>query len=504
MLTESTRGTGRGRGAGLKIFLAGTVLIVPFVLGSCSSTPEWAQPTEWWDAVAGDDEDEKVKEARAQDEQPYPSLSGTPARPQPGTTSAERAEIKQELAADREAARYTDQTLRASGARSADAATAPAPAPAPASSGAATATTTAAAKPPAPEPASSSALASGSSASSSASTAAAAGTTSQGIDTTMKASTSATDPGRPMSVPSIVQRRPDEVPQSSRIEELTRPPGSSASTSTTTSSSYASTTASAPSPAPAPVAAPAPATTTAMATTAAAATTATNGAAKSVAQPGHVAAATAPAPPPVTPATMQVAAKLPVGQDQSTLAQVFAANVVAQSSRSFPDAKGTVFQAPSAPPISQWGAAIPPIVRDTYNAALNESAPATAAGAPLPQFAPGAPATVVHFGHGSASVDAKGRRLLRQFAAEAKQSGGFVRVVGHASQRTGDMPYSRHKATNFNLSVDRANAVAKELRKQGVPSQRILVEARGDQDPLYFEFMPNGEAQNRRVEVFLQ
>jgi len=301
-----------------------------------------------------------------------------------------------------------------------------------------------------------------------------------------------------MSVPSIVQRRPGEVQESSRIEELTRPRGARASSNLGSAAAR-----------PAPVAAPAP--TPSPATQPSPTTTA-------AAQPAPVTAAASQAPvaapmpqtpPALQPAVRQVASELPVGQDQSTLAQVFAANVVAQTSRSYPEAKGTVFQAPSAPPIAQWGAAIPPIVRDTYNAALNESAPAqlgngTNGSNGALQFAPGAPSAVVHFGHGSASLSGKARQELRAFAAAAKARDGFIRVVGHASQRTGDMPYSRHKAANFNMSMDRANAVARELRKQGVAPQRILVEARGDEDPIYFEFMPNGEAQNRRAEVFLQ
>jgi outer membrane protein OmpA-like peptidoglycan-associated protein len=42
------------------------------------------------------------------------------------------------------------------------------------------------------------------------------------------------------------------------------------------------------------------------------------------------------------------------------------------------------------------------------------------------------------------------------------------------------------------------------LRRQGVAAQQIVVQAKGDAEPLYFEFMPNGEAKNRRVEVFVR
>ena len=53
-------------------------------------------------------------------------------------------------------------------------------------------------------------------------------------------------------------------------------------------------------------------------------------------------------------------------------------------------------------------------------------------------------------------------------------------------------------------SLDRANIVARELRRRGLASDRIVVQAKGDAEPLYFEFMPDGEAQNRRVEIFVR
>ncbi len=80
----------------------------------------------------------------------------------------------------------------------------------------------------------------------------------------------------------------------------------------------------------------------------------------------------------------------------------------------------------------------------------------------------------------------------------------MVRVVGHASRRTGDMSYGRHIAANFNVSIDRANAVARELTRLGVEPSRLLVEAVGDSQPRYHESMPSGESENRRVEIFLE
>ena len=76
--------------------------------------------------------------------------------------------------------------------------------------------------------------------------------------------------------------------------------------------------------------------------------------------------------------------------------------------------------------------------------------------------------------------------------------------MGHASQRTPDMHIESHKWTNFLLSVDRANAVALELAQLGVPADVLQVEARSDNEPLSYEYMPAGEAENRRAEIFIE
>jgi outer membrane protein OmpA-like peptidoglycan-associated protein len=66
------------------------------------------------------------------------------------------------------------------------------------------------------------------------------------------------------------------------------------------------------------------------------------------------------------------------------------------------------------------------------------------------------------------------------------------------------MPLEKHLEVIFNKSQDRANAVAKEIIKEGVPASRVLVEAVGDSQPVYYESMPQGEDGNRRAEIYLQ
>jgi flagellar motor protein MotB len=66
------------------------------------------------------------------------------------------------------------------------------------------------------------------------------------------------------------------------------------------------------------------------------------------------------------------------------------------------------------------------------------------------------------------------------------------------------MPVERHLEVIFRKSQDRASAVAQELIHDGVPASKVLVEAVGDSQPVYYESMPKGEDGNRRTEIFLQ
>ncbi len=110
---------------------------------------------------------------------------------------------------------------------------------------------------------------------------------------------------------------------------------------------------------------------------------------------------------------------------------------------------------------------------------------------------------IVFFGAGSAKISAKGRRALREAARVHRERGGTVRVVGHASSRTREMPVTRHKLVNFRVSIERARSVAEQLMRLGVPPNAVQIAAKSDSDPIYSEWMPSGEAGNRRVEVYL-
>ena len=119
----------------------------------------------------------------------------------------------------------------------------------------------------------------------------------------------------------------------------------------------------------------------------------------------------------------------------------------------------------------------------------------------------GLPATaVIFFPNDSVTLNAEGRSQVRAAVEQYKASGGvgFIRVVGHSASRTANMSAEKHMEIIFKKSQDRADAVAQEIIREGVPADKVLVEAVGDTQPVYYESMPKGEDGNRRAEIFLQ
>ncbi|MBI3676221.1 MAG: OmpA family protein [Proteobacteria bacterium] len=116
------------------------------------------------------------------------------------------------------------------------------------------------------------------------------------------------------------------------------------------------------------------------------------------------------------------------------------------------------------------------------------------------------PQAVVFFPHDTTILNAQARAQVRAAAQAYLSRGGqgFIRVVGHSSSRTANMPLQRHLVYNFERSQARATSVAQALIKAGVPASKVLVEAVGDTQPVYYESMPEGEEGNRRAEIFLQ
>lgn len=142
------------------------------------------------------------------------------------------------------------------------------------------------------------------------------------------------------------------------------------------------------------------------------------------------------------------------------------------------------------------GSAAPVVIGGGYGGAV--------AGGPS-YAAPGGgePVAVIHFDFGSTALGSRDRQVIRQVADLQARRGGFVRVVGHSSRFTANMPQDRHMLVNFETSVGRANAVAQALVREGVPPEVVETSAVGAEQPRYQEVMPAGQVGNQRVEIYL-
>lgn len=103
----------------------------------------------------------------------------------------------------------------------------------------------------------------------------------------------------------------------------------------------------------------------------------------------------------------------------------------------------------------------------------------------------------VFFNWDSDDVTEGAAEVLRQAAENARQSRmTVIRIVGHAD-RSGPTDYNR------DLSMKRANAVARHLARYGIPTNQVAVQARGESEPLVETEDGVREPQNRRVQIVM-
>jgi outer membrane protein OmpA-like peptidoglycan-associated protein len=136
--------------------------------------------------------------------------------------------------------------------------------------------------------------------------------------------------------------------------------------------------------------------------------------------------------------------------------------------------------------------------------------PTTMPTAPVQTYAPsgslpgvGQAVGYVYFANGSSRLSAADRQVLQQVAQLQRMQGGVLRIIGHASARTGNMEALDQQQVNHDVSMERATAVARALVEYGVQPILVQVAAAGDDQTLYAETTPAGEAGNRRAEVYL-
>jgi chemotaxis protein MotB len=111
------------------------------------------------------------------------------------------------------------------------------------------------------------------------------------------------------------------------------------------------------------------------------------------------------------------------------------------------------------------------------------------------------------FDSGQAELKPQGDRVLREFA-EIFQSPDArdmkIMVVGHADALAVKGREVRERyPNNWHLSAGRALAVADELRKAGIPEDRMGVAGFGQHQPLASNGTPEDRKRNRRVEIFV-
>ena len=108
----------------------------------------------------------------------------------------------------------------------------------------------------------------------------------------------------------------------------------------------------------------------------------------------------------------------------------------------------------------------------------------------------------VVFAEASSELDRTQLAKLRPVVRLLRRQGGTVQVVGYASRpAAGDTVEG--KIANFNLSLDRANAVARALMRLGAKTSEVIVSAEGERAPPLTAAGASGVAADQRADVFL-
>ena len=504
-------------------------------LGACSSIPDWVDPTTW---VGGSSQatseqtppnPDAAENSNSQDATQTPDLASIPPKPAPPSTADEQNQVTDSLTADRARAQYSADALR--GGTEA-AATPPPPA--------GTAST-----PSSPDAAASPDAASSSDGSG-------ANPSNPSADTSRSSDVTATPP---VSTSDQVQASPAPAEASApaaQSDSTTESP----SADTTTAPPPADTTPTSP---PADTKASPQADTTTTSPAADATTSSPTDSTEVASSGGATSAATAPE-------TTSAASAAPAGSTAETASAAPTGSTPAETTSAVPASNMEVTFAPSKAPaldpsVAQFvpqpilsryrqtaAAAAAPGIAGTAAARENSpkprrhkkiktsdaSVPRTsrhagvsstagirfAATRPLSSglqqasFVPGgafdgagaSPSGVVYFPHDTTILGGAARNQIEAaaHAFAAHGSTGYVRVVGHSSSRSANLSLAARQQLDFDRSQARATAVARELIRDGVPADRVLVEAVGNAEPSFNTLMSQGEDANRRAEIFLQ
>ncbi len=108
---------------------------------------------------------------------------------------------------------------------------------------------------------------------------------------------------------------------------------------------------------------------------------------------------------------------------------------------------------------------------------------------------------LILFGSGKADVKPEFEQVAKRIAEALNPEPGPIRIIGHTDN---DKPKASSAfKSNFDLSVARAKSV-EEVVKGGITDPaRIIVEGKGEDEPIADNKSAAGKAQNRRVEIMI-
>jgi len=109
-------------------------------------------------------------------------------------------------------------------------------------------------------------------------------------------------------------------------------------------------------------------------------------------------------------------------------------------------------------------------------------------------------ANLALFAPGSATLKDEFKPIAERLAAALEQEPGTIKIVGH----TDSAPISNVRfQSNFQLSQERAKAVAATLKGRMTKPERLEVEGKGADVPVAPNDTAEGRARNRRVEILV-
>jgi type VI secretion system protein ImpK len=106
------------------------------------------------------------------------------------------------------------------------------------------------------------------------------------------------------------------------------------------------------------------------------------------------------------------------------------------------------------------------------------------------------------FPSGSAEIGRGYRAVLGKIAVALQPENTGILIVGHTDNQR--LKFSTRFKSNWHLSQARAESAARFLAANGLPAQRMRVEAMADKDPIAPNDTKANRALNRRIDIFFR